>query len=64
MCRRDGAANPYRTTLAFKRKAESLGVRFIEDATVTGIARNVGAWRVATGAGALAAAVVVNCAGA
>jgi len=25
ICRRDGAANPYRTTFAFKRKAESLG---------------------------------------
>jgi sarcosine oxidase subunit beta len=64
VCRRDGAANPYRTTLAFKRKAESLGVRFIEGAAVTGIARNGGAWRVETGAGAHAAAVVVNCAGA
>jgi sarcosine oxidase subunit beta len=64
VCRRDGAANPYRTTLAFKRKAESLGVRFIEGTAVTGIARNGGAWRVATGAGAHEAAVVVNCAGA
>jgi sarcosine oxidase subunit beta len=64
VCRRDGAANPYRTTLAFKRKAESLGVRFIEGAAVTGLARNGGAWRVETGAGAHEAAVVVNCAGA
>src|ERR1700736_5819981 len=64
VCRRDGAANPYRTTLAFKRKAESLGVRFIEGTAVTGIARNGGAWRVETGAGAHEAAVVVNCAGA
>jgi sarcosine oxidase subunit beta len=64
VCRRDGAANPYRTTLAFKRKAESLGVRFIEGAAVTGLARNGGTWRVATGAGAHEAAVVVNCAGA
>jgi sarcosine oxidase, subunit beta len=64
VCRRDGAANPYRTTLAFKRKAESLGVRFIEGAAVTGLVRNGGAWRVETGVGAHEAAVVVNCAGA
>jgi sarcosine oxidase subunit beta len=64
VCRRDGAANPYRTTLAFKRKAESLGVRFVEGAAVTALARNGGAWRVETGAGAHAAAVVVNAAGA
>src|SRR5215470_11449595 len=64
VCRRDGAANPYRTTLAFKRKAESLGVRFIEGTVVTGLARNGGAWRVETGAGAHEAPVVVNAAGA
>jgi sarcosine oxidase subunit beta len=64
VCRRDGAANPYHTTLAFKRKAESLGVRFIEGAAATALARNGGAWRVEIGAGALEAAVVVNCAGA
>jgi sarcosine oxidase subunit beta len=64
VCRRDGAANPYRTTLAFKRKAETLGVRFIEGAAVTALARNGGAWRVETRAGAHEAAVVVNCAGA
>ena len=64
VCRRDGAANPYRTTLAFKRKAESLGVRFIEGAAATGLARNGGAWRIETRAGPCEAATVVNCAGA
>ena len=64
VCRADGAANPYRTTLAFKLKAESLGVRFVEGAAVTGLARNGGVWRVATGTGAYEAGVVVNCAGA
>jgi sarcosine oxidase, subunit beta len=64
VCRRDGAANPYRTTLAFKRKAESLGVRFIEGARVTALARNGGAWRVETNTGGHEAVVVVNCAGA
>jgi sarcosine oxidase subunit beta len=64
VCRRDGAANPYRTTFAFKRKAESLGVRFIERTAVTGFARNGAAWRVDTDAGPHQASVVVNCAGA
>jgi glycine/D-amino acid oxidase-like deaminating enzyme len=64
VCRRDGAANPYRTTLAFKRKAESLGVRFIESAAVSALARNGGAWRVETGVGRHEAPTVVNCAGA
>jgi sarcosine oxidase subunit beta len=64
VCRRDGAANPYHTTFAFKRKAESLGVRFIEHTAVTGLARNGAAWRVDTDAGPHAASVVVNCAGA
>jgi len=60
VCRVDGAANPYRTTLAFKRKAETLGVRFIEGAAVTGLARNGGAWRVETGAAHYEAGVVVS----
>jgi sarcosine oxidase subunit beta len=64
VCRTDGAANPYRTTLAFKHKAESLGVRFIEGAAVTALARNGRAWRVETGAGRYEAGAVVNCAGA
>ncbi len=62
--RDDGAANPYRTTLAFKRKAESLGVRFLEGVAVTGLARGGGAWRVTTSAGDHAAPKIVNCAGA
>jgi sarcosine oxidase subunit beta len=64
VCRRDGAANPYRTTFAFRRKAESLGVRFIENTAATGLARNGAAWRVDTDAGPHQASVVVNCAGA
>jgi sarcosine oxidase, subunit beta len=64
VCRADGAASPYRTTLAFKRKGESLGVRFIEGAAVTALARNGGAWRIETGARHYEAGVVVNCAGA
>ena len=64
VCRDDGAANPYRTTLAFKRKAESLGVRFLEGARVRSLARAGANWRVDSGAAALEAPHVVNCAGA
>lgn len=64
ICRRDGAANPYRTTLAFKRKAESLGVRFLEGTPVRALARMGSSWRVETGAGRFEVPYVVNCAGA
>ena len=64
VCGRDGAANPYRTTMAFKRKAESLGVRFIEATPVTGLGCDGGAWHVDTDTGRHEALVVVNCAGA
>lgn len=62
--RTDGAANPYRTTLAFRRKAASLGVQFIEGARVTGLTRDGTSWRVATSDGAHSAMKIVNCAGA
>lgn len=60
----DGAANPYRTTLAFRRKAEALGATVREGVCVRGIARAGGAWRVACDGGAFVAPYVVNCAGA
>lgn len=60
----DGAANPYRTTLAFRRKAESLGARFLEGVRVTGMTRAGPDWMVETDRGAHTAAKVVNCAGA
>ena len=63
--RRDGAAIPYRTTFAFKRKAESLGARFAEGAAVTRVARSGTGWRVETAdGGRYEAPVLVNCAGA
>ncbi|MGR0186868.1 NAD(P)/FAD-dependent oxidoreductase [Azospirillum aestuarii] len=63
--RRDGAAIPYRTTFAFKRKAESLGARFHEGAAVARVARSGRNWRVETADGvAHEAPVLVNCAGA
>ncbi|MCW2240057.1 NAD(P)/FAD-dependent oxidoreductase [Azospirillum canadense] len=63
--RRDGAAIPYRTTFAFKRRAESLGARFVEGVTVAKIARDGKTWAVETSDGAHhTAPILVNCAGA
>jgi sarcosine oxidase subunit beta len=64
LAREDGFADPARTTRAFRRKAESLGVLFREGCRVTGLRRAAGAWEVETTAGALQAAILVNCAGA
>jgi glycine/D-amino acid oxidase-like deaminating enzyme len=62
--RRDGAADPFRTTQAFRRKAISLGARIYEGVAVTGLRRNGAIWRVETSAGAFAAPKIVNAAGA
>jgi sarcosine oxidase subunit beta len=65
VARADGAANPYRTTLAFRRKAASLGVDFVEGCRVTGLTRAGSLWLVAAEDGTrYEAPVVVNCAGA
>ena len=64
VCREDGAALPFRTTLAFKRKAQSLGVVFHEATCARTVARRDGAWRVATDGGVFEAASLVNAAGA
>ncbi len=60
----DGHANPYRTTMAFKRKAESLGVRVLEQVRVLRIAKRQGTWRVDTSTDPLDVPVLINCAGA
>ncbi len=62
--RADGAANPYRTTLAFKRTAESLGVRFEEGSRVRRLRRQGRDWEIITDQGSHVAARLVNCAGA
>lgn len=62
--RADGAANPYRTTLAFKRKAQSLGVIFLEATRVTDLMRDGAGWRIETDTGSHAAEMVLNAAGA
>ncbi|MBK8740730.1 MAG: FAD-binding oxidoreductase [Betaproteobacteria bacterium] len=61
---RDGAALPYRTTAAFRRKAENLGQIFLEGTRVLGIRREGNSWVVDTSAGTLSCRVLVNCAGA
>lgn len=63
--RDDGAANPYRTTAAFRRKAENLGVRFVEGCRAGELARAEAVWRVSAEDGrSFEAPVIVNCTGA
>ena len=62
--RRDGAADPYRTTAAFGREARAKGVEIIEDTGVTGVSHERGAWSVTTTSGSFRAPVLVNAAGA
>jgi len=62
--RRDGAADPFRTTQAFRKRAIEKGAEVIEGVTVTGIARVGAVWRVDTSAGPIEAPKVVNAAGA
>jgi sarcosine oxidase subunit beta len=64
VCRTDGAALPFRTVTALRRKAEALGARFFEGTTVTGLQRRGPAWRIDTDRGAFEAANLVNTAGA
>lgn len=64
IARQDGFADPARTTRAFRRKAESLGVQFREGCRVSPPRRVAGAWQVDSAAGPLRAAILVNCAGA
>ena len=64
ICRTDGAAMPYRTALAFRRKAEHLGARFLEGVRVSDLKRVGNVWHVETSNGAHEAPIVVNCAGA
>jgi glycine/D-amino acid oxidase-like deaminating enzyme len=61
---RDGAADPYRTTVAFRRKAESLGQSIHEGVRVDAVARSGNAWTVQTNRGNFASRILVNCAGA
>ena len=60
----DGAADPGRTTQAFRRRAEALGALVVEGAAVTSITQEGEGWRVLTSAGAFTGGALVNAAGA
>jgi sarcosine oxidase subunit beta len=62
--RRDGHANPARTTRAFRLRAEQLGAVFEEGIGATGLQQSGNRWVVETSAGPRHAQVVVNCGGA
>ena len=62
--RRDGHANPYRTSQAFRLKAQRAGVRFQEGTRVLGLAQTSEGWRVDTSAGTFESSILVNCGGA
>jgi len=64
LAERDGAALPYQTTAAFRRKAQSLGQRFFEGVRAQRLQRTGEAWSVDTDRGSFAGRVLVNCAGA
>ncbi len=60
----DGYANPFLTVCAFRRKAQALGVRFIENAPVETLQRRSDLWRVGYAQGVVDTPILVNCAGA
>lgn len=62
--RRDGAADPFRTTQAFRRAAIRAGAAFYEGAAVVGLQRKDGEWEVETSIGVFVAPKIVNAAGA
>ncbi len=62
--RRDGAADPARTTTAFRRRAEALGAVVREGVAAENVRRDGGIWRVDVGGETFEAPVVVNAAGA
>jgi sarcosine oxidase, subunit beta len=62
--RRDGAAQPARTTTAFRRKAQALGATVREGVAASNIRKEGSLWHVDVGSDSYAAPVLVNAAGA
>ncbi|MGB1005700.1 MAG: NAD(P)/FAD-dependent oxidoreductase, partial [Thalassobaculaceae bacterium] len=60
----DGSAQPFKTTQAFRRRAETLGVRFAEGTPVEQVSRTSNGWRVSTPKGGVTGGALVNAAGA
>ncbi len=64
VARRDGAADPHRTLLAFRRSCEAAGVSIHEGCGVTAIERRGADWLVRCGERSFTAPAIVNAAGA
>lgn len=64
ICRNDGAAHPFRTVSAFRRKAEALGAAIETDAAVAEVRRTGNTWHVKSAKGNFEAPVLINTAGA
>ncbi len=62
--RRDGAADPFRSTQAFRKRAIEKGAEVQEGVAVTGLSKVGDVWRVETSDGPIEAPKVVNAAGA
>ncbi len=62
--RKDGAADPHKTIIAFRKSAEAEGVEIREGYGVTGIVKNGDGWLVHAGGETFAADCIVNAAGA
>ncbi|CAH2598611.1 FAD-binding oxidoreductase [Rhodovastum atsumiense] len=62
--REDGFASPYHTTMAFRAAAIRAGATVLEGTRATGFRRVAGRWQVASTAGPVEAAVLLNCGGA
>ena len=64
ICREDGYARPYHALTAFRRKAESLGVKYRSGAEVYALRKDGGNWQLRTSKGEFSSSILVNCAGA
>jgi len=62
--RTDGYARPYHAVTAFRRKAESLGVKYYSSTEVYNIEKEADVWSLKTSAGIINGSILVNCAGA
>ena len=64
ICREDGAANPFRTVTAFRRKAAELGAEIRSGLPVTGLSQRAGVWSVEAAGDRFEAPVLINASGA
>ncbi len=62
--REDGYARPYHALTAFRRKAESLGVKYYSSTEVYNLQKDDDTWQVRTSQGTFNSSILVNCAGA